>query len=134
MYKAFQFRIDPTMEQARLINQSIGCSRFVFNYFLTKWQEAYRETKKGLTYPTCSRLLTQLKKEREWLREVDSTSLQNSLKNLADLFVVFSKNKMTCHDGKANGIQYSLIPVNPIILRRAIQVLKCRGTKSNFQS
>ncbi|WP_407689966.1 helix-turn-helix domain-containing protein [Risungbinella massiliensis] len=46
MYKAFQFRIDPTMEQARLINQSIGCSRFVFNHFLAKWQEAYRETKK----------------------------------------------------------------------------------------
>ncbi len=57
-HKVFQFRIYPTKEQVRFIHQLIGCSCFVFNYFLAKWQEAYRKTKKGLTYPTCSRLLT----------------------------------------------------------------------------
>ncbi|OYD06767.1 hypothetical protein CHM34_14515 [Paludifilum halophilum] len=33
MHKAFQFRLYPTKEQATLINQSIGCSRFIFKSF-----------------------------------------------------------------------------------------------------
>ncbi|MCS1350045.1 hypothetical protein NXZ84_00415 [Mechercharimyces sp. CAU 1602] len=35
----------------------------VFNHFLAKWNEAYKITEKGLSYPACSRQLTQLKKE-----------------------------------------------------------------------
>ncbi|WP_415782917.1 helix-turn-helix domain-containing protein, partial [Bacillus manliponensis] len=33
--KTFKFRIYPNKEQAILINKTIGCSRFVFNHFLT---------------------------------------------------------------------------------------------------
>jgi putative transposase len=93
MHKAFKFRLYPTKEQAILINKSIGCSRFAFNHFLAKWNEQYEQTGKGLTYNTCSTLLTGLKKELEWLKEVDSTSLQNSLKNLADAFSRFFKKQ-----------------------------------------
>jgi|SRR5690606_2630796 len=69
MHKAFKFRIYPTKEQVTLINKSIGCSRFVFNHFLAKWNDAYEQTGKGLTYNACSKQLTQLKKELEWLKE-----------------------------------------------------------------
>ncbi|MFC4077648.1 IS200/IS605 family element RNA-guided endonuclease TnpB [Salinithrix halophila] len=93
MHQAFKFRLYPTKEQATLINKSIGCSRFVFNQFLAKWNEAYDNTGKGLTYATCSAQLTQLKKDIEWLREVDSTSLQNTLKHLADSFSRFFKKQ-----------------------------------------
>ncbi|WP_157856397.1 helix-turn-helix domain-containing protein, partial [Bacillus wiedmannii] len=30
--------------QATLINKTIGCSRFVFNHFLSLWDNAYKET------------------------------------------------------------------------------------------
>lgn len=93
MHKAFKFRIYPTKEQVTLINKSIGCSRFVFNHFLAKWNEAYEQTGKGLTYNACSKQLTQLKKELEWLKEVDSTSLQNALKHLDDAFKRFFKKQ-----------------------------------------
>lgn len=93
MYKAFKFRLYPSKEQATLINKSIGCSRFTFNHFLAKWNEQYEQTGKGLTYNACSKWLTELKKEREWLREVDSTSLQNALKNLTDAFSRFFKKQ-----------------------------------------
>lgn len=93
MHKAFKFRLYPTKEQETLINKSIGCSRFTFNYFLAKWNEQYEQTGKGWTYSACSKLLTELKKEREWLKEVDSTSLQNALKNLADAFSRFFKKQ-----------------------------------------
>jgi putative transposase len=93
MHKAFQFRIYPTKEQAILINKTIGCCRFVFNHFLAKWNEAYEQTEKGLTYNTCANQLPQLKKEWAWLKEVDSTALQNALKHLADSFQRFFKKQ-----------------------------------------
>jgi putative transposase len=92
-HKAYKFRLYPTKEQATQINKSIGCSRFIFNYFLARWNEVYVETGKGLSYMVCSKRLTQLKQEIEWLREVDKFSLQNSLKNLADAFGRFFKKQ-----------------------------------------
>lgn len=93
LYKAFKFRIYPTKKQITLINKTFGCCRFVFNYFLAQWNEAYEQTGKGLTYNLCSKQLTQLKKELTWLKEVDSTSLQNALKHLDDAFKRFFKKQ-----------------------------------------
>lgn len=91
--KAYKFRIYPNKEQEILMAKTIGCSRFVFNRFLAQWNDTYKETGKGLTYHSCSAKLTQLKKELVWLKEVDSISLQSSLKNLADAFDRFFKNQ-----------------------------------------
>ncbi len=90
-HKAYKYRIYPTKEQAILITKTIGCSRFVYNYFLDQWNTLYADTGKGLTYSACSKLLTHLKKQpdTEWLREVDKFSLQNALRNLADSFSRF---------------------------------------------
>lgn len=105
--KANKFRIYPTKEQETLIAKTIGCSRFVFNQFLAKWNDAYKETGKGLTYNTCSAELTQLKKELVWLKEVDSIALQSSLKNLADAYSRFFKkqNKAPRFKSKKNKVQ-----------------------------
>lgn len=91
--KAYKFRIYPNKEQEVLIVKTIGCSRFVFNRFLSLWNETYQTTGKGLTYSFCSAQLTQLKKELDWLKEVDSHSLQSSLKNLAEAFDRFFKKQ-----------------------------------------
>ena len=91
--KAFKFRIYPNKVQQELIAKTIGCSRFVFNHFLAEWNDIYKDTGKGLTYNACSAKLTQLKKELLWLKEVDSTSLQSSLKNLDDSFKRFFKKQ-----------------------------------------
>ena len=91
--KAYKFRIYPSKEQEILIAKTIGCSRFVFNHFLAKWNDTYKATGKGLTYNSCSSQLTQLKKELTWLKEVDSIAIQSSLKNLADAYSRFFKNQ-----------------------------------------
>jgi putative transposase len=44
--------------------------------------ETYKNDNKTLTYNQCSAELTQLKKEIEWLKEIDSISLQQTLKDL----------------------------------------------------
>ena len=74
---------------------------------MAKWQDAYQETGKGLTYSTCSSQLAQLKKELEWLKEVDRIALQSSLKNLADAYSRFFKkqNKAPRFKSKKNRVQ-----------------------------
>ncbi|EEL51914.1 MULTISPECIES: IS200/IS605 family element RNA-guided endonuclease TnpB [Bacillus cereus group] len=105
--KAYKFRIYPNKEQEILIAKTIGCSRFVFNHFLAKWNDTYKETGKGLTYNACSSQLTQLKKEFVWLKEVDSIAIQSSLKNLADSYTRFFKkqNKAPRFKSKKNKVQ-----------------------------
>lgn len=105
--KAYKFRIYPTKKQVTLINKTIGCSRFVFNHFLAKWNEAYQMTGKGLSYGRCSVELTKLKREIEWLKEPDKFALQNSLRNLADSYNRFFKkqNKSPRFKSKKNPVQ-----------------------------
>ncbi len=80
--KAFKVTLIPTHNQGVLINKTIGCARFVYNRFLALRKELYSTEQKTLNYNGCSQQLTLLKKEIEWLREVDKFALQNSLKNL----------------------------------------------------
>jgi len=93
--KAYKFRIYPNKKQEIVIAKTIGCSRFVFNHFFSLWNDTYNEVEKGLTYPSCSARLTQLKKQQDtiWLKEVDSITLQSTLKNLADAFSRFFKKQ-----------------------------------------
>ena len=95
IHKAYKFRLYPTKEQQILIGKTIGCSRFVFNRFLSEWNQSYKDTGKGLSYGTCSANLTALKKEADtlFLKEVDSIALQSSLRNLSDSFERFFKNQ-----------------------------------------
>ncbi|MEY8350640.1 IS200/IS605 family element RNA-guided endonuclease TnpB [Bacillus cereus] len=107
--KAYKFRIYPNKEQEILIAKTIGCTRFVFNHFLALWNDTYKETGKGLTYPSCSAELTQLKKKQDtiWLKDVDSIALQSTLKNLADAFSRFFKkqNDIPRFKSKKNKVQ-----------------------------
>lgn len=82
MQKAFKATLIPNRNQEVLINKTIGCARFVYNRFLVRRKELYESEQKTLNYSGCSQELTQLKKEIEWLQEVDKFALQNSLKNL----------------------------------------------------
>jgi putative transposase len=84
--KAYSFRIMPNKEQEELINKNIGCGRFVFNYFLAKSKDD-----KYLSYSKFATQLPKLKKKYNWLKEVDSISLQQSLKDLDKAFKRFFK-------------------------------------------
>ncbi|WP_138416020.1 IS200/IS605 family element RNA-guided endonuclease TnpB [Aquibacillus sediminis] len=92
-HRAYKYRIYPNPNQAILINKTIGCSRFVFNHFLSKWNATYKKTGKGLTYNICSSQLPQLKKVLDWLKEVDSIAIQSTVRNLADSFARFFKKQ-----------------------------------------
>jgi len=105
--KAYKFRIYPNKAQATLITKTIGCSRFVFNHFLSLWDNAYKETGKGLAYGTCSAKLPAMKKEFVWLKEVDSIAIQSSVRNLADAYTRYFKkqNSAPRFKSKKNNVQ-----------------------------
>jgi len=80
--RAYKYRIYPNKAQAELINKTIGCCRFVYNYYLAKKIELYKTEQKSINYNACANDLKNLKNQYEWLKEVDSISLQQSLKDL----------------------------------------------------
>ncbi len=87
--RAFKVTLIPNHNQEVLINKTIGCARYVYNRFLALKKELYASVGKTLNYNACSQQLTILKKEIEWLKEVDKFALQNSLKNLETAYKNF---------------------------------------------
>ena len=81
IYKAYKFRLYPTEEQRIIINKTIGCSRFVYNYYL-EYQK-----KNGIvkSFNLCKDL-KELEKTHEYLKEVDSCALRYSIFDLEDGF------------------------------------------------
>ena len=91
MEKAYKYRIYPNEKQKELIAKTFGCCRFVYNKYLAQKIELYQTSKKSLSYAECSKAMTKLKGELEWLTEVDSTALQSSLKDLDNAYQKFFK-------------------------------------------
>lgn len=93
MNKAYKFRIYPNKEQIELIEKTFGCTRFVYNHFLNQRIEIYRSEGESIGYTDQQNQLPSMKRELEWLKEVDSTSLQMALRNLDRAFKNFFRDK-----------------------------------------
>ena len=95
IYRGYKYRIYPTPTQATLIDKHIGCARWIYNYALEKKIKAYKKDKTRLSRFDLSADIPWLKKreETEWLEEVNSQSLQMSLKNMDEAFVRFFREK-----------------------------------------
>lgn len=82
MEYSYKFRIYPTAAQKVLIQKTFGCARFVYNHFLALRIAEYQATGKAPTRFQQDKMLTSLKKELLWLKEVDSIPLQAELQSL----------------------------------------------------
>lgn len=91
MEKAYKYRIYPNKKQKEIIAKTFGCCRFVYNKYLEKRIELYEKDKTTFTYVQCANDMTKLKSELEWLKEVDSTALQSSLRDLDSAYQKFFK-------------------------------------------
>jgi putative transposase len=109
--KAYKFRLYPNKLQITLINKTIGCTRFVFNFFLGKQKEkdAYwyiveemlqsghlaKNNWKGEFFNKNDSIkaICELKKYYPFLKEVDSISLQKSVENLNDSYKRYYKKQ-----------------------------------------
>ena len=80
--KSFKVRIYPNEEQKILIDKTFGCARYVYNYMLNLKQKLYKNFNITLSYNHISKVLTELKRRKTWLKEVDKWSLINAVKDL----------------------------------------------------
>ena len=89
MYKSFKVRIYPTEEQQVLLEKTFGANRFIYNYFLNLKSKLYEFYKIRLNYTNSSKVMTELKKQKTWLKDVDSVSLQQTLRDLDSAYQNF---------------------------------------------
>lgn len=110
-HKGFKFRLYPTLEQAVQINKTIGCCRYSYNLALSKqrekdllwWitEEMYQNGQllsnewKSPRYSANASMKdnTEYKKTISWLKEVDSSAIQNTLQNLGKAYNSYYKKE-----------------------------------------
>ena len=93
MLRAYKYRIYPTDESKVLFAKTFGCCRFVYNWALNLKITAYKERKETLGNVYLTNLMkSELKVAHEWLSEVNSQSLQSSLRNLDTAYTNFFRN------------------------------------------
>lgn len=104
IHKAFRFRLYPNQDQTRLIDKTIGCTRFVYNFFLAKqkekekyWHLVNEMVQSGqlssnewkgdyFNKNRTIKALPQLKEQYPFLKEVDSIALQKTVENLHNAY------------------------------------------------
>ncbi len=93
MFTSIKFRLYPTQEQTILFQKTVGCCRLIYNKALQHKIKIYKKTGRSVSQYDLMEKLTHVKKREEYsyLNEVDSTALQNSLKDLHQSYQNFFK-------------------------------------------
>ncbi len=93
--KAYKYRFSPSDEQKRILAQTFGCCRYVYNWALRERTDAYYQRGERLYYEGTAQRLVLLKKQEEtiWLNEVSSVPLQQALRHLDEAFRNFFEGR-----------------------------------------
>ena len=115
-HKAYKFRIYPNQDQQVLLAKTFGSVRLVYNHYLNMKTKTYEESGKSLSYTKCAADLVDLKKEKPFLKEVDSIALQQALRHLDTAFQNFFRDKSKGYpkfkSKKNHHYSYSTVCVN----------------------
>lgn len=79
--KGIKVRLYPTENQKVLIDKTIGCARFVYNQTLADCKQFYEQSKHFPSQNDRIKNLVPLKETYEFLKEVDSHALQQSVRD-----------------------------------------------------
>jgi putative transposase len=91
MIESYRYRLNPTLTQKELFNKHFGCVRKVYNMALDFKQKSFKEGKNISCYEIKT-FLPDWKKEFEYLKEVNSLSLQQAILNLDIAFQRYFKS------------------------------------------
>ena len=91
--KSVRVRLYPTDEQKILINQTIGCARFVYNQTLADCTQSYEQSKHFPSQNERIKNLVPLKEKYKFLKEVDACALQQSVRDFNSALDNFFKNR-----------------------------------------
>jgi putative transposase len=125
MLKGLKYRIYPTNTQKELISKHIGSSRFVYNLALETKITAYTGSKHKFSTFDLIKQLPELKKECEWLKDVNSQSLQKSIQNMDIAFKRFFKGAgFPKYKSKNKGKQSFSIPQKVLVKNNRLLIPK----------
>lgn len=82
MQAGCKFRLYPNPEQAVQINKTFGCCRFVYNNALAYKKQQYDQFKANVSGVELMKQLPDLKEQNQFLKEVDSKALQQSIRHM----------------------------------------------------
>lgn len=89
--KGYKYRIYPNEEQKYIIAKTISNCRYIWNGFLALKEFRYKTFGDKLGFNEMSKLLTEIKKTDDFLKEVDAKALQQALRQLDNTFKMFFK-------------------------------------------
>lgn len=94
MLMGFKYRIYPNDEQEIMLAKTFGCCRFVYNNTLSFRKETYDKEKKSMSKTDCNnRCNKELKKEFEWLKEIDKFALTNAIYDMDSAYKNFFEGR-----------------------------------------
>ena len=93
--RAYRFRFYPDQQQEKLLAQTFGCVRFVYNSILRYRTDAYYQAKEKVSYVGANARLTLIKQlpEFAFLNDVSSVPLQQCLRNQQTAFKNFFEGR-----------------------------------------
>ena len=111
--RTYRFRIYPNPYQKQLIEKTLGCSRQVYNDFLSMCIESYN-VDQGFQIKKYDliKLLPEYKETFPYLKEVDSVALQQTVVHLYDAYINFFKHNAKQPKFKKKKDDYGYITMN----------------------
>lgn len=102
IHKGINLRLKVNKQQEQILLQHVGASRWIYNQALDSQINCYKENKCFQTRFELQSCLPEMKRDPNisWLREIDSTSLQQSLKDLSQAFKNFFDSKFGNRKGR----------------------------------
>lgn len=93
--RAYKFRFYPDQQQEKLLAQTFGCVRYVYNSILRYRTDAYYQAKAKVNYIGANAKLTEMKQlpAFAFLNEVSSVPLQQCLRNQQTAFKNFFEGR-----------------------------------------
>ncbi|MFJ5717004.1 RNA-guided endonuclease TnpB family protein [Neobacillus sp. NPDC093127] len=91
----FKLRMKPNEKQKEQIHQTVGCSRFTFNFYLGERKEVYQLTHETLNVGEFKKSFNVLKEHSmfSWLKKVDKFALETAMEAVEDAFQRFFKGQ-----------------------------------------
>lgn len=87
--ESIKTQIYPNQQQKELIEKTFGCTRFIYNKCLEQQIKNHEQSQKFINKYGMCKWITELKKEYEWLKEVENKPLQHSVFNLESAYKRF---------------------------------------------
>jgi putative transposase len=97
LLKAYKIEIKPTEEQKIKIHQTIGVSRFIYNFYISHNKEIYEKEKKFVSGMDFSKWLNNEyipnNEDKAWIKEVSSKATKQAIMNGEKAFKKFFKGE-----------------------------------------